>query len=253
MPSVAVDDRIAARRREVKRDDRRRRLRRTIVAGLVLLLLGVGAYLERSGLVALQEIEVTGTQRLAPADVLAAADLPLGTSTLRLRLAPAAQRIAALPYVRDVDVSRVDPLTVRISVTERTPVLVVSAGERSWLVDDDGIVLEPGVAAGLATVTAPSSLRLVPGDQLDSAPAVSNAHRAMRGLPGPLRAEIVRYDAIGPDELDLWLRDGRRVRFGRAERIDEKARALGAVLEDLGATEVAYIDVRAPGAPVVGR
>jgi hypothetical protein len=41
------------------------------------------------------------------------------------------------------------------------------------------------------------------------------------------------------------------VRFGRAERVDEKVRALGAILGDVGDSPVTVIDVRAPSAPVV--
>jgi cell division septal protein FtsQ len=55
----------------------------------------------------------------------------------------------------------------------------------------------------------------------------------------------------GADDLDLELDDGTLVHLGRADRMDEKARALGAVLEDLDGRPVAAIDVRAPGRPVV--
>ena len=59
------------------------------------------------------------------------------------------------------------------------------------------------------------------------------------------------YEADEPDQLRLKLRTGTVVVFGRADQVDEKARALGAVLEDLGDTAVAEIDVRAPSRPVV--
>ena len=56
-----------------------------------------------------------------------------------------------------------------------------------------------------------------------------------------------------PDEdgLELTLDDGIVVRFGRAELMEEKVRALGAVLDDVAGTEVTLVDVRVPGFPIV--
>jgi cell division septal protein FtsQ len=195
-----VDERIAARRAEVRQDRRRRRLRRTILVATLLVLVAVGVVVERSSLVALAEVRVAGTERLDPRSVRRAADLELGTSTLRLPLGAARERVEALPLVERADVRRVDPLTVLVEVEERQPAAVVRHGDDTVLVDREGVVL----------ATA--------------------------------RAE---------DELVLRLASGTRVRFGRADQVAEKARALGAVLEDVGERSVAVIDVRAPSRPVV--
>jgi cell division protein FtsQ len=160
------------------------------------------------------------------------------------------ERVEELPLVRSADARRLDPLTVLIEVVEREPVLTVQGRGEHVLVDRDGIVLAEGRVDELPVVRlreAPPA----PGEQVEEHPALANAHRAWRSLSGPLRADVVRYDARDPDDLTLRLRSGVDVRFGRAERVDEKVRALGAVLEDLGDTPVAAIDVRAPSAPVV--
>jgi hypothetical protein len=41
------------------------------------------------------------------------------------------------------------------------------------------------------------------------------------------------------------------VRFGRAELLEEKVRAMGAILDDVAGSEVTVIDVRVPAFPVV--
>jgi cell division protein FtsQ len=245
-----IDDRIAERRREVRRERQRSRRRRTLwVAVTVVVLLLLWA-VERSPLVGLESIEVTGVERLDEEEVLTAADLELGTSTLRLRLGRVEARVRELPVVRDVTARRLDPLTVRIEVAERTPVLVARGGGEVVLVDRDGVAFAPGAVEGLPVVTLaedPPEL----GERGAEDGALAAAVRSWRGLSGPLRAEVVAYDARVADELDLTLRSGVRVRFGRAERIDEKVRALGAVLEDLEGADVTAIDVRAPARPVV--
>jgi cell division septal protein FtsQ len=251
-----IDERIAARRATVREDRRRARLSRTrwgLVAALAVLAL---VLVERSSLVALAEVQVAGTQRLEPDEVRTASGLELGTSTLRLQLGQAAARVEqALPLVRTAEASRVDPLTVALVVEEREPALVVvGEGERRF-VDRDGVLIdevgpeeEPG--PDLPVIELPGPPPPV-GDTAADDPTLANAVAVWRGLSGSLRAEVVRYRAAGPDELTLELRSGVDVRFGRAVRVDEKVRALGAVLADVGDVPVAVIDVRAPGAPVV--
>jgi cell division protein FtsQ len=247
-----IDERIAERRAVVRDERRRARLRRTRWVLGLLLLVGLLVVVERSPLVGLDRIEVTGTERLDPDEVRTAAALPLGTSTVRLRSGEVAARVETLPLVRRAHVQRLDPLSVRIEVEERVPTLVASGRGVQRLVDRDGVVISDGGLDGLPVVTLRQAPPEVGGD-VDDLPALGNAYRAWSGLSGDLRVLVARYDARGPDDLWLELTSGTVVRFGRAERIDEKVRALGAILGDLGDQPVALIDVRAPSAPVVVR
>jgi cell division protein FtsQ len=251
-----IDERIAARRATVRSDRRRARFARTLWTILALVLVVALVLVERSSLVALAEVQVEGTQRLEPDEVREASGLTLGTSTMRLPLGDVADRIeGALPLVHTAEARRLDPLTVVLEVTEREPALVVEGeGQRRYL-DRDGVLIdevgpdeEP--PATLPVVELPGPPPDVGSRSADD-PTLDNARAAWAGLSGPLRAEVVRYRAAGPDELTMELASGIEVRFGRAVRVDEKVRALGAILADVGDTPIALIDVRAPGAPVV--
>lgn len=250
--TASVDQRIAERRREVRGERRRRRLRRTLTVLGLLVVLGVGYAIERSPLVELSEIRVEGTARIDPGEVLAVADLPLGTSTLRLDLAGAEARLEALPLVREAEASRVDPLTVRIVVHERAPVLVAAAGRASVLIDPEGVVIAPGRVEGLPVIVLPATTTLpAPGEEVAARPGLGAAFAIYRRLPTAILLRVARLAAHGPDDVDLLLDGGVQVRFGRASRIDEKVRALEAVLADVEGVAVTSIDVRAPATPVV--
>lgn len=247
---TGMDSRIAQRRAQVRRQRMRRRRRRTVLAVALAALVAAGVGIERSPLVALAEVEVVGAERVSGDRIRAAAALPLGTSTLRLDLGAADRRVEALPWVRRADIHRVDPLTVRVSVVERRPVATVAVGGRELLVDAEGVVLAEGTAPRLVVVEVDGASAPAPGERLEGVPAAANALAAYTGLPGPLRAQVARIEARGAQDAELVLRAGTRVRFGRADRIDEKARTLGALLGTVGGT-ARTIDVRAPSNPVV--
>ncbi len=248
---TAVDDRIAERRAEVRRENRTRRLRRTVTV-LLFLLLVAGAWLvERSSLVALAEVQVAGTQRLAPSEVLGVAGFELGTSVVRLDLDGAAERVEALPMVANADVRLVGPITVRIEVVERVPALVGELRGDAVLVDTEGVVVAEARDDALTVVRLASGRLPSVGTRLDAASALGAAHLVWQGLSGPLRAEVERIEARSAEDVDLLLASGTRVRMGRADLLAEKVRSLGALLEELAGERVAVIDVRAPRNPVV--
>lgn len=246
----AVNERIARRRAEVRAGRRRRRLRRTMTVLVVAaVVIGLVA-LERSSLVALADVEVTGLERLEEQDVLAAAGVHEGMSVLRIRLGAVTDRVEEMPLVDRAEVSRIGALGLRIKVQEAAPVLTARFPSASLLVSADGLVLGEGEAPGTPVVDvggpAPAA-----GDRVGSIPPLAVAHAVLRQLPGPLAALVERAEAHAADDLRLVLEDGVVVRWGDATRTEEKARAVGAVLEDLGGRTVSAIDVRAPMAPTV--
>ncbi len=245
-----MDVRIAQRRRDIRSERWQRRWRRARIGLMILLALAALAALERSPLVAIEQVEVVGTERLEPREVLERAEVELGSSTVRLRPAEVEARVATMPLVRAATVRRLDPLTVQIDVVERTPALRLQGRDTAVLLDRDGVVIDEAGGEDLPVVQVRAPAPEL-GSRVGEYPAVANAHAVWQGLSGPLRASVVQYEASGPDELTLWLTSGVEVAFGRAERLDEKVRALGAVLEDVGATPVERVDVRAPRAPVV--
>ncbi len=245
-----VDERIASRRAAVRAERRWARLRRTLLV-LALVLVASGAvWLERSEHVTVLTVEVVGLARLDADTVVAASGVTVGESALRLRPARIARDVSALTLVRSASIERVRLRQVVITVEERAPVYVATHRAASVLVDRDGVVLDRGSDSRLPTVrlvSPPPS----PGELVASHAALANAHRVWMGLSGPLRSRVEAMDAPDEDGLELVLRDAPVVRFGRAELLEEKVRAMGAILDDVAGSEVTVIDVRVPAFPVV--
>jgi len=136
---------------------RRRRyylsLLRRLAAGV--LFLGVGFGLISGGLRAweyvrglecfrVSRIVVRGNRRLGKAEICRAAGVRKGQSIFEIEPGEAAQRVRALAYVQWADVERVLPDGILVEVRERRPVAMAVAGERWFLVDGEGVVLECG-------------------------------------------------------------------------------------------------------------
>jgi cell division protein FtsQ len=171
--------------------------------------------------------------------------------------------VKRLPWVRSVHVQVSWPSTVRLVVSERTPVVAVAASpakvpNRWALVDGSGRVVD--VIAG----PAPSLVQLVgvpapgpPGSQL--ADVAAGPLTVLATLPPELSGRVTAVGLVpgsaagSTPEIDLDLRTGGTVRIGPLDALADKIVALRTVLARVDLHAVATIDVRVPTAPVLTR
>lgn len=150
-----VDPRIVRRREQVAAELRRRRRR---VAGLAVATVVVVAGLVvavRSPLLDVEELAVTGTDRVA--EVRRAGGVDLGDALVEVDASEVRRRLMALPWVASARVQLDWPRVVRVAVTEEVPlaVLVPSAGAADEVTaagdaEDGGSTPEDAGAEGAA-------------------------------------------------------------------------------------------------------
>jgi cell division protein FtsQ len=256
-----ADQRIAERRKAILATRVRRR-RRVLGWSLAAIALAVGvAYLIRTPLFGLSAVRVEGTQAVTRAEVLKASRVRIGEPYLGLDLNAIQAQVAALPRVAAARVTRDYPSTLRIAVTERPPVAIVSsasvfAGSVYWLVAADGIVLDtmasrPADLPYVASVPLPDGVqagsRLPPGNEL------ANALTALGGMAPQLKRQVAGVDARTLDSLEFTLKDGTRVLYGLAVDQPAKDAAVLLVRRTLKreGREAQRIDVRNPSTPTV--
>jgi cell division protein FtsQ len=273
-PPEGEDQRIRARRRRLSqaRAARRQRLTWSLVAVLAVVALGCAA--ADSALFALDDVTVSGVRGARSERVADMAGLRPGSNLLRADLAEAEAQVESLPWVQRAHATRMPPSSVRIDVTARTPVAVVRAGDRAWIVDGEGVVVGGGQPAALPVIEA-GGVELTPGRPVND-PALRNAIDVHKRLPGQVRQRVVRYevDSVRGLRIKLSTRrgpatgselpppnpDGLWVRFGAAEQVAAKARTVAGLLgEELSSelrrqgdrVRVAELDVTAPEHPVL--
>ena len=178
--------------------------------------------------------EVAGP--LSADEVRAAAQVETGVPLLRVDTGAIEQRIAQVPQVESVTVTRAWPDAVVIDVVRRTPVAIVAGTSGGYdVVDATGAVIRTvsSVEDGVPVVRAS-------GDGVAAAVAVA------RDLPEEIRRRVVTVEASTRNDVTLILKNGAEVMWGSAEEGPFKAEVLLVLLKEVDAR---FYDVSAPGVP----
>ncbi|MET0851066.1 MAG: FtsQ-type POTRA domain-containing protein [Candidatus Rokuibacteriota bacterium] len=251
---------LTAGQRVSRRRVRRRRLegsRRLVVGvlsvvGAVVLAAGAGLgarFLLTSPRFEVSEVEVRGTSRLTPEDVIRASGIGRGDNLFRVDPAAARMGVETLAQVRRAEVVRSWPNRVAIVVEERRPFTLVHSGHLHWI-DEDGVAM--GAQSRAVSVSLPVISGLDAGDL--SAEGRAPSARVSAGLAllrmllrtgSPLTSQISEVDVSHHDGPVLYTVDGVEVRIG-TEEWDARIPRLMGVLAQLASSgeAVSAIDLR---------
>jgi cell division protein FtsQ len=218
-----------------------------VLSGVVVVGISVWA-LFGNRLLVVRSVSVSGTHMLLPAQVITAADVPVGTPLMNVDTAAVTRQVEALDQVASASVTRQWPGTLNIKVTERVPVMALKMADGSFdQVDGDGVLIRN-------TKTRPAALPQLdtplPGGALRGAPAVAIAADVLEELQPWLAKQV---EAVSPTvapsgdvQVTLSLKDGKKVVWGGTDRVAQKSRELRILLPG----HSAVIDVSSPGTVV---
>jgi cell division protein FtsQ len=254
---TAREARVAKRRRrlleraEVRRFTRRSRHRRAawITGASIFLAFGISILVAVfSPLMALQTIEVKGTNRVDATQLRQALSEQIGTPLARLDFEEIKRDIAGFPLIESYVTEEAPPHTLVVTVTERTPVVAVQSGKSFDLVDPAGIVVQ-------SSPTQPANM---PVADVGNAKLGSSVFRTMTevvlALPSTVRAQVTSVKASTADDVTLTLQDKSTVVWGNPDDSEAKAALLAALVKDHSARNpgvVVEYDVSAPDNGVI--
>ncbi|HEV7935396.1 MAG TPA: FtsQ-type POTRA domain-containing protein [Actinomadura sp.] len=217
---------------------------RWLLVCVVVLVVGVLAtaawVLLGSRLLVVRHVEVTGVKILPRDRVTAVARVPLGTPLVRLDTDLIRDRVQGLQEVESARVQRRWPATVRVTVRERVPLVVVERGHRYYQMDRDGVIV-------LTTTGRPRGLPLLdvanPGP---ADPATGAALKVRGGLPPRFAGRLAVIEATSPESVTLRFKAGMTVVWGAPERSAEKVRLIDALLGTQAGRSARTVDVSSP-------
>lgn len=218
-----------------------------VLAG-VAIAGGVAWALLGGRLLVVRSVTVTGTRSLMPAQVAAAADVPLGTPLLSVDIGAVTRRVEALDNVASATVTEGWPDHLAIAVTERVPVMAVRMKGGGYdLVDKAGVIVRFASAKPAALPQLETTLT---GGALRGAPSVTAVAQVLAELRPALAGQVALVRATpvpaGSEMVTLGLRDGTTIQWGSPGGTASKNREL-AILRD---SHARYIDVSAPDTAV---
>jgi cell division protein FtsQ len=226
--------------------------RRRLVVALVLCGALFAAYMlwfRDSSFVEVREVRVAGLSGSDQAEISGALEATArDMTTLHVRLDELAAAVRDYPSVAALRVSTNFPHGLEITVTERRPVAVVSAGSNQIALAADGTLLP-------AVVTKDLALPALEADVPESAarlegPAAEQA-AVLGAAPEPLRPVVERSTA-SEEGIEVQLEGGISLRFGDPSRAAAKWAAAARILADPALASLTYIDLRSPSRPAVG-
>ncbi|MFI9624271.1 cell division protein FtsQ/DivIB [Streptomyces sp. NPDC052042] len=224
-----------------------------IVTGVLVLLLGSGAVwaLYGSPWLRVEKVRTTGVDVLTPAEVEAAAAVPIGAPLISVDADVIAERLRRkVPRIDSVDVVRAWPHGIGLKVTERQPVLLMKKGAKFIEVDAKGVRFATVDRAPKRVPILELTARQSPGlRRFGSARLVREAVRVAGGLPGGVAGDTKVVRVASYDSISLELTRGRTVNWGSGEDGQVKARVLTALMK--AAPDAERFDVSAPTAPAV--
>ena len=210
-----------------------RRLRR-LLHGLTLVVFAAGAVgfanlARRSSLLATDTIRVEGEAWMSRGELLGLVAPLRGRNLIEVDLAAARASLLASGWIHDAMLRRVFPSTVEVIVEERTPFALGRFGDRIYIIDTEGRVIDeygPRFAA--------LDLPIVDGLVVDEAPATAASSSGARAALAAgvvsaiaddpaLAARVSQIDVADPhDAVVLLSGDPARIHVGHeqfAERL----------------------------------
>jgi cell division protein FtsQ len=204
--------------------------------GLMAATLGTIGFLSwlifGSPVLGVRTVRVEGLSFLDEAQVREVAGVIDGTPLTRIDVDDVSRRVAAMPAVASVDVSRDWPSTLRITVLERVPIGGVKRDNAFHLFDGNAVSFR-------AADRLPDGVVLV---ECQAENLIKGAVTVIQALTPQLRGELVRLSVDGPAGITLVLKKDRMVIWGDATQSELKAKVATALLKQKGAR----IDVSVP-------
>lgn len=190
-------------------------------------------------LLGVRSVRVEGNRALGEQEVLAAAEVPLGESMLRVDTDGIRSRLRENPQVASARAELSWPSTVRLEIEERTPAAFARDGGAVRLVDAGGVPFNtvPQPPPGLPELKAPS-----PDD-----PLVRDEMSVLASLPPEVRDQVVGVTARTSGDLRLRLTGDREVKWGSLRESQRKASVLPLLLTQPGRV----YNVTSPDLPTV--
>lgn len=229
---------------------------------LLLLLIIVCIYLfMHSSIFDINKVNVSGQKEVTSDEVKALAGITPGENLFKINRDLIEKSVEIHPMVKSAQLIRHIPHTVEIKVEERVSWAVVPYEDLFLLVDDEGHCLDKlnklpdGNIPIITMEKMPARVNL---GQTVNQEAIKIIKAVWKSIDAQDRSNISQFHYINSQKsLLIYTMEGTEVRYGKLERVEEKAAnftealTIEASLHNEGKDQLDYVDLRFSGQPVV--
>lgn len=229
---------------------------------LLLLLIIVCIYLfMHSSIFDINKVNVSGQKEVTSDEVKALAGITPGENLFKINRDLIEKSVKIHPMVKSAQLTRHLPHTVEIKIEERASWAVVPYEDLFLLVDDEGHCLDKlnklpdGNIPIITMEKMPTRVNL---GQTVNQEAIKMIKAVWKSIDAQDRSNISQFHYINSQKsLLIYTMEGTEVRYGKLERVEEKAAnftealTIEASLHNEGKDQLDYVDLRFSGQPVV--
>ena len=238
-----LEDAIVSRMISARRT---RRIVTSLSVGSVILLGILTAVATFSPLLAIQQVNVVGTQRLSADEVSKALAGHIGTPLPLLNQDEVAKSLSGFSLIESFSATALPPNSLQVRISERQALCIIEVEGALWLHDPAGV----RIALAQPTDILP---RILISEEPTSSQRFRDAVDVLLALPVELLTQVEVIQANTKDDVQMSLRGslGQRISWGDSSDAVLKSKALQALIaNNQGATGVTF-DVSSPNAPVM--
>ncbi len=198
----------------------------------------------------IEEVIINGNDYLSEDEIFSKSQIKLGENIFKLDLKKSIDSLEQEPRIKEVEIKRVIPNKIIISLKERKAAAIVHIGEEYFSSTKEGIVLskidrlEEGF--GLPLVLGLEIDKIKIGEIIDK-PEFRTALESINSVEVILPKKFYRVEILSPDDFMIYNKDDTLiVRVNKPEVIINKENLLREALEKIVREKllVEYIDIR---------
>jgi len=208
------------------------------------------AFIFSSNFCNIEEVIIKGNDCLSEDEILCSSKVKLGENIFKLDLKKSKDSLMQGPWIKEVEIKRVIPDKIIISIKERKPAAIIHIREEYFSSTKEGIVLSK-----IDSLEEKFSLPLVLGLEIDEIkigeiidkPEFRTALESTNSVEVILPKKFCRVEILSPDDFMICNKDDSlKVRVNGPEGIINKENLLREALEKIEREKllVEYIDIR---------
>lgn len=216
----------------VEKKRRKKRFFRRIALFIIFIVVLYNALI-RIDLFNVQKIEITGNNIITEAQIIEKTGIDLGDNLFKINRFSVADRIMTIGYIKEVNIDKVLPKTIRISIKERTPYVEVLYDDKYYVFDINGILLERRSESfeGLTIITNLQIEDLKEGQELNIDSDFVEIFKDEKIIN--IINKIKSIDFSDEQNIKIILNKDIPVEFGSLYNIKYKLLQLGEIINDI--------------------